>query len=69
MFKHLVSVKKPNQYQDYLAERLGNLKNECNVVGKMTDKETNWSCQHGGNNATANSNGKGQVRLANKGTE
>ena len=35
----------------------------------MTDKETDWSCQHGGNNATANSNGKGQVRLANKGTE
>ena len=35
----------------------------------MTDKETDWSCQHAGNNATANSNGKGQVRLSNKGTE
>lgn len=35
----------------------------------MIDKETAWSCQHGGNNATTNSNGKGQVKLANKGTE
>lgn len=34
----------------------------------MTAKETNWSCQPGGNNANSNSNGKGQIRIANKGT-
>ena len=37
---------------------------EC--VKKMTDKETNRGCQLGGNNATANENEKGQVRIANK---